>query len=87
MIIIGRVFNIDEALQHDEAAAAGSNFDAAGSGDAIQFGQSIVFTEGQFLAVEEHGAAAELAVAGEGIDFCLFGQFHGGGLVPTVVDD
>ena len=42
-------------LQHNEGAAAGSDFHLAAGLDTGQFGQHIIFTQNQFLAVEAHG--------------------------------
>jgi hypothetical protein len=74
-------------LHNQEGAAAGSNFNLAGClCFAAEAGQFVIFAQEQFTSVEQHGAAAQLAVAGEGIDFGLTGQSNGGDL-GGVVDD
>ena len=49
-----------------EGAGTGCQFNlACGLFCAAQAGQFVIFAQNQFAAVEQHGAAAELAVAGE----------------------
>ena len=56
------------------------------NGLAAQVGQLVILAQNQLLAVEQHGSAAHLSVAGQRVDLGLFGQFHGGGFCPGVVN-
>ena len=72
-------------LQNDEGTTAGGNFQSAGGNSfAAEARQLVVFTQYQFTAVQQQGAAAHLAVAGQGINFCILGQVHGSGFCGVV---